>query len=195
MSMEFWFFVFAAVQAFFSIFAGLQFFGITANNMKTVSFSKWLVVMLFLWMGSLGVSAYGFYSISTSQGKWRPDIQETIRHHTYVNESVEIDGKEFDQCSFENATLVYRGTGIFKFNKVIFKGATTAIQTDNRAAKWYSDLRDFLSSLPQAAGIVHGRKNIDTGELTVHLNQIIVKPGASQLPPPATTHDPKFPLP
>lgn len=198
MSIPFWLFIFAAIQAIGSIFAGLQFFGITAGNMKAVSLNKWLVVMLFLWIGSLGISAYGLYSISTYQDKGFTGIQETIRHHTFSNESVEVDGKEFDQCSFENVTFTYRGTGTFKFNKVTFKGEKIVTQTDSKAARGYTELRDFLTSLPGVSSVAHGVKNPDTGEVTVHFNETKIQlnePRSSQPTPPETRHDPKSRLP
>lgn len=105
---------------------------------------------------------------------------QTIRHHRYTNETVDVDGKLFDQCIFENATLAYHGQGPVTFIKSQFKG-TIALQTDHAAAKVYLALTSFLRSLPGVNRLTIGEKDIDTGNLRIFSDERMVS-GPEQPP-------------
>lgn len=67
-------------------------------------------------------------------------LKHVIRQR-FANETVEIDGKEFNSCVFENVTLVYRGSP-FRLDRNKIIGILT-IKTTHRAAR----LLEFLNDL------------------------------------------------
>jgi hypothetical protein len=69
---------------------------------------------------------------------------ERIYGHTYRNEMVEIDGKVFDHCRFEDVTLWYRGTGTVDFIEASMKGKTL-LSTNLPAIGVFERVRAALS--------------------------------------------------
>jgi len=66
---------------------------------------------------------------------------ETVYGHTYRNETVDIDGKNFDHCKFDNVTLRYHGAAPMKFASSDFTGKLFLV-TDNDAAAAYAQLTE-----------------------------------------------------
>jgi hypothetical protein len=52
-------------------------------------------------------------SPTKSEEEWYATPKTQIVDKTYKNERVELDGKSFTLCRFENVTFVYRGTAPF----------------------------------------------------------------------------------
>lgn len=57
---------------------------------------------------------------------------EQIVHHTFVNEIVELDGKEYTDCIFQNVTFKYNGTTAIRLSHNTFRNLP-AFRTDNPA--------------------------------------------------------------
>lgn len=55
-----------------------------------------------------------------------------IRHRNFLNESVLMDGKSYENCSFMNVTFIYNGTARFGFRNNVLSGQIT-VRTDNDA--------------------------------------------------------------
>ena len=90
------------------------------------------------------------------------DRLEPIVGKTFTNEKVEIDNKIFDNCRFENVTLLYRGRGPYVFIKGQVKG-TIAIETDSKPASVFYNLLNFFRMQP-GGQIRVGTRNVQTGE-------------------------------
>jgi hypothetical protein len=76
---------------------------------------------------------------------------ELIYDHTYVNQTIEVDGKSFRNCSFSNVTFLFRGTAPFEFvdgNRFIEGGFS--FSTDDPAVMLFSKMQRFSRSIPGA---------------------------------------------
>lgn len=63
---------------------------------------------------------------------WHSPKEETVYAKSFMNETVELDGKKFDRCNFENVKLLYHGLGPVEFVGGTFKG-TIWFGSDNIA--------------------------------------------------------------
>lgn len=59
---------------------------------------------------------------------WDAPLEKRFRFH-YKNETVDVDGFEFIECTFENVTFRYQGRRPFRFHKT--KGDSKKLTTDN----------------------------------------------------------------
>ena len=74
-------------------------------------------------IGSLGLSITGWYQAEhPSVDAWNLPHQETVYSKSYINETVQLDGKVFDHCNFENVKLLYHGLGPVSFIQATMKG-------------------------------------------------------------------------
>jgi hypothetical protein len=74
-------------------------------------------------IGSLAMSATGWYQAEHPKvDAWKFPQTQTIYAKSYINETVELDGKVFDHCHFENVKLLYHGLGPVSFVQADFKG-------------------------------------------------------------------------
>lgn len=81
------------------------------------------LLMLLAIVGSLTISSFGWYKAEHPHvDTWQSPTQQTIYAKSYINETVEIDGKTFDRCTFENVKLLYHGLGPVSFIQGTFKG-------------------------------------------------------------------------
>jgi hypothetical protein len=95
------------------------------------------ILLLAAVIGSLVMSAVGWYrSAHPNVDSWSLLRVETIYAKSFLNETVELDGKHFDRCHFENVKLLYHGLGPVSFNGSDFKGQVW-VGSDNIA------IRDF----------------------------------------------------
>lgn len=94
---------------------------------------------------------WAFYSAKTTEFTERKlsHIQETIDQRTYTNESVEIDGRLFNKCRFNNATLIYRGIGQVTIIESRFSG-TTFVRSNDPAIIVFDKLKEGLRAHPDA---------------------------------------------
>jgi hypothetical protein len=70
------------------------------------------------------MSSYGWYgSAHPDVTVWQSPKHETIYAKSYLNETVELDGKLFDHGHFENVKLMYHGFGPVSSSQSDFKEA------------------------------------------------------------------------
>jgi hypothetical protein len=67
-----------------------------------------------------------------------------VSDYTFTNESVEIDGKSFRDCSFVNATLLFHGTAPAEFPGCQFEG-NIALTTDFKPTMLYLKLQRLIT--------------------------------------------------
>ena len=94
-------------------------------------------------------------SITYDYRKWSSDKIETISRRSYFNETVEIDGKQFDHCEFTNVKLLYHGLANTTFIESKFSGSMV-LQTDNQAAKGFAALAEHFRGHPNVTSFVVG---------------------------------------
>jgi hypothetical protein len=90
----------------------------------------------------------------SGEGDWRQKFMhptwEFITGHSFTNQTVEVDGKSFRECKFENVTLLFHGKAAFDFvgtNQIL---GSLSLNSDNPAVNMYSKLRSFAQSIPGA---------------------------------------------
>jgi hypothetical protein len=72
---------------------------------------------------------------------------EPIKDRTFEKQRIEIDGKSFQNCSFEDVTLVYKGLAACEFTDIRLSG-TTELYTNNPAIMLYNHLYQSLLNRP-----------------------------------------------
>jgi hypothetical protein len=175
-----------AIVALAALVAILDYFGVKPKEplggIAMPLSRKWkLAIMLGLTAAALGMSGYGFYRalkpkiekvteivkvpVTPDYRKWASESHETISHRAYLNETVEVDGKTFDHCTFENVTFLYHGLAWVYFVKPGFKGII-GIETDNMAAIGIAKLSYYLRSQPGNQSLGVFAKDAQTGEMT-----------------------------
>lgn len=105
-----------------TVLALLAFFGIDWRRLRgivTAPQSNWKTwALLVSVVGSLLLSAIGWYRQQQYQCVDPADLDaskldikslERIEKKHYSNESVEVDGKYFEDCTFENVTFIFHG--------------------------------------------------------------------------------------
>jgi hypothetical protein len=81
------------------------------------------ILLLAAVIGSLVLSSVGWYrSTHPDVDSWRLPNVDTIYAKSFLNETVQLDGRHFDHCHFENVKLLYHGLGPVSFNASDFKG-------------------------------------------------------------------------
>ena len=96
--------------------------------------------------------------------KWTLDKNEVVNRRSYFNETVEIDGKTFDHCSFSNVTFVYHGLANTTFLEPQING-NTFLKTDNQAAKGILILESFLRSQQGVSSFMLGEIDPSSGKV------------------------------
>ena len=75
---------------------------------------------------------------------------EAITGYRFSNQSVDLDGKSFRDCSFTNVTLMYHGTAPTEFaNGCTFDGSVS-VDTRNPALITFSRLQRLIRAIPGA---------------------------------------------
>ena len=125
--------------------------GATVTAGTTPSKARWALVLslsicalIFSCAGLYRTFRYGDYR------NWQSSKQETIYAKSFLNETVEIDGKIFDRCHFENVKLLYHGRAPVSFTRSDFKGEIY-LGSDNIA------INQFMitsSALDQLKGLI-----------------------------------------
>ncbi len=67
----------------------------------------WIGLLIITWAALL----FDIYDRHSTRSMWYdpPNNLETIMLKNFVNEDIELDGKRFDECTFQNVTFVFRG--------------------------------------------------------------------------------------
>jgi hypothetical protein len=97
--------------------------------------------------------------------EWREEMTPVYRKK-YTNETIEIDRKSFQQCSFTNVTFSFRGIGPTSFIECQFSGMCVT-QTDHPAAKAFVALTSGFVKQPNVDSFVYGVKSKSTGAIEV----------------------------
>jgi hypothetical protein len=73
--------------------------------------------------------------VEVSTSHFRADLPLTqVRDQTFANQTVEVDGKEFVDCTFDSVTFKFEGEAPFRFTTVHFEHASKlAVASDNPA--------------------------------------------------------------
>jgi hypothetical protein len=74
----------------------------------------------------------------------------TVRNHTFRNETVELDGKRFEDCEFENSTILFHGRAPTEIIDPTFKGSLQ-IASDDPAINNFIGLSELLRRFPHVA--------------------------------------------
>ncbi len=81
---------------------------------------------------SFFLSTISIYSVWRADYDTPIDQMEHVRHRNFLNEIVEIDGRDFEDCTFTNVKLMSHGKKSSAFHHGTFYG-TVALATDNDA--------------------------------------------------------------
>ena len=73
-----------------------------------------------------------------------------VRNHKFTNETVELDGKRFEDCEFENTTILFHGNAPTELINPKFRGSLQ-ILSDNPAINNFITLSEILRSAPHVA--------------------------------------------
>ena len=156
-----------AIGLFHPLVAGLErqpvaFIKDHANTLAA-SFLALLVGIAGTWWVVTDRPKHDQYTIADYR-KWQSDKRETISWKTFTNETVEIDGTLFDNCTFENVTLMFHGTAPPTFLKTTFKG-TNLLTTDNKSATGFAIISNYLRT--HSGEFEFGEQDTNTGQFRV----------------------------
>lgn len=87
-----------------------------------------------------------------------------INNCRYTNQTVEIDGKLFVDCVFNNVTFSYVGKGDYSFMRASFLG-TINVDTDYQPARVYFRLINNLASMARRGNFSFGYREVEGGPL------------------------------
>lgn len=110
----------------------------------------------------------------------------TISDRAYTNETVEVDGRTFNRCVFNNVTLLHHGTGGWTFIEARFVG-NIMLKTDDPATKSFMELGALLRSMPQVARSQMALQDAATGQFRI-LEEVTRR--VAPKPPPPSQPDP-----
>jgi len=123
-----------------------------AKAMLGTAYPKISAILLVL---AFALSAFSIYLWTANRP---PDVQkplspvtQTIYGQTYINQEVEVDGKKFDHCHFENVTFFLHGKASWEFNESTLNGKI-GLRTDNRAISSFNDLSGLIQKHPGVTG-------------------------------------------
>lgn len=104
-----------------------------------------------IWLfGRLVPSARTTESVSDLRKAWRNPRLELVSGQTYINKTIEVDGKSFRDCIFENVTFMFHGTAPVDFVDTNRITGGFSIDTDHPVAMLYSKLQRFARAIPGA---------------------------------------------
>ena len=112
---------------------------------------------------------------------WSKPRLELISGQNYVNKTIDVDGKSFRDCIFENVTFMFHGTAPADFvgtNRIM---GGFSIDTDHPVAMLYSKLQRFARSIP-GARTIEGEVNEKGNLLPDHFKISPVLPDVAASP-------------
>jgi hypothetical protein len=117
-----------------------------------------LALIVGLIAGRMGL--VGLTPNAMSLANFRPDFPLTqIQSRTFKNETVQIDGNEFIDCTFDNVTFKFNGQAPFHFSNVHFHVPSKfEISSDNPIVKSTMELVSAFQKL-EAAGHNQSQQN------------------------------------
>jgi hypothetical protein len=107
-----------------------------------------LSIGIFILLVSWSMTGVAFYrSYSPNYEVWQSPKQETVYAQTYLNQTVEVDGKVFDHCHFMNTKLLFHGRGPASFVQSDFSGVTY-VGSDNIAIRNFEAMNTAIGKAP-----------------------------------------------
>jgi hypothetical protein len=146
-----WYFIASAIFALLGLL-GMD-WKIVQGRLTMPGFNKrhWLFLLLII--ASLSMSGIGWYrSTHRNYLHWQITKQELVFARTYRNETIDIDGKNFDRCRFINVTLRYHGMGPTTFAAGNRFDGIPNLLIDNVSVKAAFVLQKFLSDIASSQG-------------------------------------------
>ncbi|HEY0264456.1 MAG TPA: hypothetical protein VGC07_08020 [Granulicella sp.] len=140
-------------------------------------FEKPLVLRLIIVLGIIFSGLNAYLSRSPKYVFIPLDQLELVEGKTFVNETVEVDGKFFDHCTFTNARFVVLGKHNSKISQSSFFG-TLAIHTDSSEASAYAASLAGFGAIAQKDGRVSWNEEKDGKGFSV---VIAFPPGATYM--------------
>jgi len=108
------------------------------------------LIMIFTWV-AIALDYHDRHSYLPVHFKMKSDQEQVVYAKSYRNESLEIDGKKFDHCKFDNVTFMYRGLAPVDFVTCDFTG-NIYLRTNNDAAKAVMMLAQQLAVISTSHG-------------------------------------------
>lgn len=136
-----------------------------ATYLPSWSWQVWVVIVLAFLLVVVFEHAFRAAQRRAAESEAKPSWIETnlepVNRRTFTNEVVEIDGKRFEKCRFQNTTLMYRGKGGADFIECAFVDGQTRMATDFKPAAFFSQLMHKFKGLPSAASFQYGEQGPD----------------------------------
>lgn len=108
---------------------------------------------------------------------------EVVQGHNFVNTSIEIDGKAFRQCRFENVTFIFHGKAPVEFTSDNqFTGNKLRFDTDDPAVMAFMQLRMIVEKIP-GASIVTGALDAKGNVMPDNFHISVPPVAVSEAPP------------
>lgn len=126
--------------------------GLLLSAYAVISHYKPQLPKLPMWVAGMVLTlaglGYDYYDRHTTPDykTWRSSKEETIYAKSFINETVELDGKKFDRCNFENVKLLYHGLAPVEFVGGTFKGSIW-FGSDNIAVNQFEIDRSFFDQI------------------------------------------------
>ena len=99
-------------------------------------------MMLVLMLASLAISSFGWYRVNNYSyltndwmgidERWKLYKKIDVWNKRFMNEVVDVDGRRYVDCTFENVTFLYNATAPWEFSGTTTITGTINIKTDNR---------------------------------------------------------------
>jgi hypothetical protein len=122
------------------------------------------IFMVLALLGSLVMSSIGWYRASHLQ----PDLTkfpekklERISGRTFVGGVVELDGKLFENCTFNGVTLMYHGAATYSLVQPKWAGSIF-IKTDNKAIHDFEFLRVYMRNMGKFIKVGSEQESVNT---------------------------------
>lgn len=97
--------------------------------------------------------------------RFKSDVMEPIDGRTYMNETVELDGKLFRDCKFINVKLMYHGTAPTGILGCEMEGSTL-VETDSAALSTMITLLGAIQAMPHEFLYI-GERDTRTGNMRI----------------------------
>jgi hypothetical protein len=140
------------------LFSGVQAYEGRNNLPSHPLIGSILVAVLFIIAGLLNVAPriVPLFRGSKSRPKRGHAFYEddphytTVRDHNFKNETVELDGKRFEDCEFVNSTIMFHGDAPTEIINPKFNGSLQ-IETDDPAINNFITVSEVIRSAPTVA--------------------------------------------
>jgi hypothetical protein len=112
-----------------------------------------------------GIGLYSSHHADSLHWTMTVDQLQEVYGRTFRNETVVMDGKKFDHCTFDNVTFVYHGLTPYSFVEAQFvKPGKIMVKTDNDGIKGFYQFIVWLDHQPGISATIEGSIN-DKGNI------------------------------